>query len=60
MLEEKKSGAEKNGGRLLLGDVDRCKMVDSEKGVVVGVCGLWSSAEPSQNRGKRARSQISK
>ena len=30
----------------------------NEKGVVVGVCGLWSVAEPSQNKRKRARGLI--
>ena len=30
------------------------------KGVVVGMCGLWSKAEPSQNKRKRARGLINR
>lgn len=30
------------------------------KGVVVGLCSLWSAIEPSQNRERRARSLIIK
>lgn len=34
------------------------KTVDGKKGVVVGVCGLWSAAEPSQSRRKLGRSIV--
>lgn len=42
----------------VLGNVDRYKTVDFEKGVVVGVCGLWSAADPSQSREKLGMSII--